>query len=66
MVKISVGTDCGNSPKRIFLKEFNVAYVEGNFPFVLNSNSDDFTLITIGDRQIQGKAEFAQALKRTR
>ena len=50
MVKIDVAADCGNSPKRIFIKEFNIAYVEGNIDFLLDSVSDDFNLNTIGDQ----------------
>ena len=66
MVKISVAADCGNSPKKRFLKDFNIAYVEGNSDFLLDGVSDDFHLNTVGDRQIEGKAEFAQALAGTR
>jgi hypothetical protein len=66
MVIISVAADCGNSPKRRFLKDFNIAYAEGNFDFLLDSVSDDINLDTVGDRQIQSKAEFAQVLAGTR
>jgi hypothetical protein len=66
MVKINVRADCGNSPKQTFLKDFNIAYAEGNLDFLLDSISDDFNLDTVGDRQIRGKAEFAQVLATTR
>ncbi|MBN2501301.1 MAG: hypothetical protein JXB38_11030 [Anaerolineales bacterium] len=42
MVKISVAADCGNSPKKRFLKDFNIALAEGNQPFLLESVTDDF------------------------
>lgn len=34
MTRITLHADCGNSPKKEFLKEINVAVVNGNIGFL--------------------------------
>ncbi|MCX7749296.1 MAG: hypothetical protein N2645_20750 [Clostridia bacterium] len=62
MPEVIVGADCGNSPKKLFLKQFNIAFAEGNAAFIIESVSDDITWNIIGDKLIKGKNDFAQAL----
>lgn len=63
MPKIIVSADCGNSPKKLFLKECNVAFAEGDISFIIDNVSDDITWNIVGDKFIQGKNDFAEALK---
>jgi hypothetical protein len=37
VLEVSVKADCGNAPKKIFLKEFTIAYAKHVYKFVLNS-----------------------------
>lgn len=64
MTKITVNTDCGNAPKREFLKEFNSAFAKGNVEFLIESVADDVVWEQVGDKRISGKEQFAAALEK--
>jgi hypothetical protein len=63
MVKITVSADCGNSPKKLFLKQLNIAFAEGDLAFVADSVTEDIAWHIVGDRRIQGKDDFVEALE---
>ncbi|MEQ8419158.1 MAG: nuclear transport factor 2 family protein [Arenibacter algicola] len=63
MIKIISSPNCGNSPKMEFLKQYNIAFAEGNLTFLIDSVSDDIVWNIIGDQQIEGKVNFAKALE---
>lgn len=63
MVKIAVSEDCGNSPKKLFLKQLNIAFAEGDIAFITDSVSDDISWSMVGDEQIQGKSDFVDVLE---
>lgn len=63
MVKITVSDDCGNSPKKLLLKDLNVAFAKGDIEFIRESVSDDISWNIVGDKQIQGKSDFDKALE---
>ena len=58
MLNVTVNTSCKNSPKREFLKDWNIAFAEGNSAFVLGSVGDDVIWNIVGDKVIVGKAAF--------
>ncbi len=62
MPKITIPIDCGNAPKMEFLKQFNIAFAEGNTSFLLESVIDNIVWNLVGDRSINGKAEFSAEL----
>ncbi len=62
MVKVTVDVDCCNSPKKLFLKQFNTAFAEGDVEFLRASVADDIIWRVVGANVISGKAEFASAL----
>lgn len=63
MVKITIKTDCGNAPKREFLKKFNSAFAKGDVEFLIASVSDEIVWDRVGDKQINGKEEFTAELQ---
>ena len=63
MIKIISSPNCVNSPKIEFLKQYNIAFAEGNLTFLIDSVSDDIVWNIIGDQQIEGKVNFAKALE---
>ena len=63
MLNVTVNTSCKNSPKREFLKEWNVAFAKGNSSFVLENVSDDVTWAMVGDNLIEGKDAFEKAFE---
>ena len=64
MTKITVKEDCGNAPKKLILKDLNIAFVEGNIDFIANNISDDFAWNRIGIGLTLGKDSNIQALKK--
>ncbi|MCB7480294.1 nuclear transport factor 2 family protein [Christiangramia sediminis] len=64
MIKINIGPDCGNSPKKQFLKEINIAFAKGDSDFLIASVSDKIIWDIIGDRKIEGKENFAEELEK--
>ncbi len=64
MVKVIVSADCGNAPKKLFLKQFNTAFAEGNIEFLAESVSDDIVWKIVGTQLIAGKAEFDATLEK--
>lgn len=63
MTKINVVADCGNSPKNIFVKDFNIAFGERNIDYIIDRVSNDIEWTIIGDKFIQGKDNFIDVLK---
>lgn len=63
MTKITVHPDCGNSPKKEFLKKINIAFAQGDAGFLLERVTDQFVWDLIGDKRIEGKESFAQELE---
>ncbi|MCX2678734.1 nuclear transport factor 2 family protein [Galbibacter sp. EGI 63066] len=64
MIKITVTPDCGNAPKREFLKEINIAFAKGNSDFIIESVTDKIVWEIIGDKIIEGKEKFTDELEK--
>lgn len=62
MLRIIAPEDCGNAPKKVFLKDFNIAFAKGDVSAILECVTDDIRWIRVGEAVIEGKAEFAAAL----
>jgi hypothetical protein len=62
MTKITIKPDCGNSPKKAFLRDFNIAFSEGNVPLLLDSVSEDIKWQVFGDFEIAGKKAFEEEI----
>ncbi len=64
MTKITVGADCGNAPKKEFLKEINSAFAKGNSNFLVDCVTDKIVWNIIGNKKIEGKDNFAKELEK--
>lgn len=63
-VEITGVEDCGNAPKKQWLKSFNEAFATGDTTYILDQVADDVTWRIIGESYtIQGKTAFAEELK---
>ena len=62
MTKINIQTDCNNSPKKQFLKEFNIAFARGHIDFLLKHVDETIQWNIYGDKQIEGKDRFEKAI----
>lgn len=63
MTKITTPDNCGNSPKALQLRDFNIAYVKQDLPTMLDQLADNIAWHWVGDKQAQGKDEVAKALE---
>ncbi|HEU4552973.1 MAG TPA: nuclear transport factor 2 family protein [Chitinophaga sp.] len=66
MVKIHVPGDCGNAPKKLFVKDFIVAMVNNDRDFIYRSATDDIQWNMVGGQYIDGKDAVLTALQRFR
>jgi len=62
MTKIDIPFDCGNSSKKTFLKDFNIAFAKGNVDFIVDHVSDDIVWTIHGDKKIEGKTAFSEEI----
>ncbi|NHF58515.1 nuclear transport factor 2 family protein [Flavobacteriaceae bacterium TP-CH-4] len=62
MTKINIQADCGNSPRKEFLKELNIAFAKGNANFIVEHASDDMVWTIYGDKKIEGKEVFREEI----
>lgn len=62
MTKITVTPDCGNSPRKGFLKDFNIAFATGDVDFIVAHASDDIHWEIYGDKSIHGKEQFSKEI----
>src|SRR5690625_259053 len=62
MMRIVAPEDCGNAPKKAFLRDFNIAFAKGDVPAILKCVTDDVEWNRVGGDLIQGKGDMADAL----
>ena len=63
MMKIKVEANCSDAPERIFLKDLNLAFAEGDIEYIADVVTDDITWTIVGDKSVHGKAAFIEALE---
>ena len=64
MTKIKVCADCGNSPKMSLLKEFNIAFIEGDTETILNHVTEDISWELVGGWKLDGLEAFKAELEK--
>lgn len=63
MVKVNVQADCGNAPKKLFLRDFTIAFAKDNAAFILEGVADDVCWEMVGNSTANGKMEVERVLK---
>ena len=58
LLKIIVQEDCGNSPRKVILRDFVIAMVEKDSQTILASVDENMTYEQIGKTVIQGSDQF--------
>jgi hypothetical protein len=66
MVTITVHEDCGNAPKKLFVKNFVVAAVSNDSAFVARNTTDDIRWNLVGGQCITGRQDVLAELQRSR
>ena len=54
MTEIVVNEDCGNSPRKAFLRDFNLAFINGDIEDTLGFVTDDVIWNLVGEATIEG------------
>ena len=60
--KINVQEDCGNAPKMMTLRNFNIAFAHNDRDFLLENVTDDVRWTMVGDKVVEGKEKFAETI----
>ena len=63
MVRVIASEDCGNAPKKAQLRDFNIAFAEGDVDRILGFVSDNVTWNRVGDTRIEGRENFENDLR---
>jgi hypothetical protein len=62
MAKVHVEPDCGNAPKKLFIRDFMIATANNDASFILDALTDDADWKIVGNRSLAGKSEIENAL----
>ncbi|MCY4539511.1 MAG: nuclear transport factor 2 family protein [Chloroflexi bacterium] len=63
MLKITINADCGNAPKKLLLRDLNIAFARADVEGILDKFSDDIRWQIIGGADLRGKAAARAALE---
>ncbi len=63
MLKITVQADCENAPKKLLLRDLNIAFARADVEGILDKFSDDMRWQIIGADELRGKAAAREALE---
>lgn len=66
MLEVHCPVDCGNAPRKQVLKDFNIAFAQGDVEAVLEMVRDDIVWEIVGERRIEGKEAMRTALEAMR
>lgn len=61
-IKVECAENCGNSPKKMLLKDLSIAFAKNEIDFCMDWMTDDVVWDIIGDKLIRGKGDFEKAL----
>lgn len=61
-IKLYVPQDCGNAPRKMILRDFNIAFVTKDHTILLQNIADQVRWTIIGDETVLGKEKFIQKL----
>lgn len=62
MARIIVRQDCGNSPRKLSLKDLNVACAKGDLEFISQYIPETISLYIVGTKVIYGRSAFLSEL----
>ncbi|MDR3680645.1 MAG: hypothetical protein P4L41_11830 [Flavipsychrobacter sp.] len=62
--KINIEPDCGNSPRKQFLKELYTAFANADVEVINEIIPQDISWIIVGNKKVQGLAHYVTELKR--
>lgn len=64
MAKIDLQIDCGNAPRKLFLKNFNMAIANGNIEFLEEVVPEGINWVIVGKKKVIGKENYLAEIKK--
>jgi hypothetical protein len=61
--KIIVEEDCGNAPKKLLLKDLNIAFARGDSEKILSYVTDNIVWESVGEKRLEGIENFRKELE---
>ena len=62
-MNVLIPEDCGSSPRKRFIADFNRAFAEVDIDFVLDHVSDDIVWDIVGGKKISGKTSMRNEME---
>ena len=62
-MEIDIPIDCGNSPRKLFIKDFNLAFANGDINFILDHLHDEIIWEMVGVETLSGKESIRMFLE---
>src|SRR5690625_6136494 len=63
-VNVICAEDCGNAPKKLVFRDFNIAFARSDKLYILEQISDDIVVHIVGSKKIIGKDQFYKKLNK--
>ena len=63
MVKLTINADCGNAPKKLVLRDLNIAFAHSDVEAILDHFTDVIRWQIIGEADLRGKDAVRAALE---
>jgi hypothetical protein len=64
MAKVQIQADCGNAPRKLFLKNLNIAFANGDSDYLTDILPESINWIIVGQKNITGREKYLKELKR--
>lgn len=64
MASIHIQPDCGNSPRKLFLKDLNIAFVNGDIAYITRNIPSEITWQIVGQKSLKNKKSYLDELER--
>ena len=61
-LRIVFPDDCGNAPKKMLLRDFNIAFARDDVAFILDNLDEEICWNMVGDRRIEGIEKVKEVL----
>lgn len=63
MLKVMVPSDCGNAPRKEFIRDFNISFAKNDTDAILKCMSEDIVWNMIGNKTLEGKDAVTEMLR---
>lgn len=63
MTKVTVHADCGNAPKKLVLRDLNIAFAKADVEGILDHFTDDIRWQMVGEADLRGKEAVRESLE---